>query len=86
MAPYFIRNLIPRKEKTEESPRSLLQALSSLTPVQILQVFCGWFAWTCDAIDFFTVSLSVTALEEVFNKPTSTIVSLHHQPIIRAPN
>ncbi|KAL5482505.1 hypothetical protein ACEPAI_9099 [Sanghuangporus weigelae] len=76
MAPYFIRNLIPRKEKNEdEHELTLLQALATLTPVQILQVFCGWFAWTCDAIDFFSVSLSVTDLEELFNRSTHDITT-----------
>lgn len=81
MAPYFIRNLIPRKEKSsEEHQLTLLQALATLTPVQVLQVFCGWLAWTCDAIDFFSVSLSVTDLEELFDKSTHDIVSLTTAP------
>ena len=76
MVTYFIRNLIPRRDKNEDQPRlTLLQALASLTPVQILQVLCGWLAWTSDAVGFFTVSLSVTALEEKFNKSTHDIVS-----------
>ena len=34
-----------------------------------------WLAWTCDAIDFFSVSLSVTRLQKQFNKDkASTIV------------
>ena len=73
MTPYFLRNLIPRRE--EGNPRSVFRAIVSLTPLQILQVFCGWFAWACDAIDFFTVVFSVTALEEAFDKSTETIVS-----------
>ncbi|KAF5335377.1 hypothetical protein D9611_011749 [Ephemerocybe angulata] len=32
-------------------------------------------AWTCDAIDFFSVSLSVVHLQEQFNKPTHTITT-----------
>jgi hypothetical protein len=35
-----------------------------------------WLAWTCDAIDFFSVSLSVTRLQVQFHKAeASTIVS-----------
>ncbi len=34
-----------------------------------------WLAWSCDAIDFFSVSLSVTRLQKQFNKAeASTIV------------
>ena len=33
-----------------------------------------WLAWTCDAIDFFSVSLNITALQNQFNEPTSRIV------------
>lgn len=34
-----------------------------------------WLAWTCDAVDFFSVSLSVTRLQKQFNKAeASTIV------------
>lgn len=36
-----------------------------------------WLAWTCDAIDFFSVSLSVIHLQEQFGKSTHTIVSGH---------
>ncbi|KAL5495959.1 hypothetical protein ACEPAH_3191 [Sanghuangporus vaninii] len=76
MAPYFIRNLIPQRNKGENEPRlTLLQALASLTAVQVLQVFCGWLAWTSDAIGFFTVSLSITALEEKFDKSTHDITT-----------
>ncbi|KAH8114392.1 MFS general substrate transporter [Phellopilus nigrolimitatus] len=74
MAPYFLRNIIPRREKSVES-RTLLQGLASLTFTQYLQVFCGWLAWTCDSIDFFSVSLSVTALQDVFHKETSDITT-----------
>ena len=73
MAPYFIRNLIPKKEPGVES-QTLLRALASLTFVQWLQLFCGWLAWTCDAIDFFSVSLSVSRLQDQFNRTTHDIV------------
>ncbi|KAH6867668.1 carboxylic acid transporter, partial [Coprinopsis sp. MPI-PUGE-AT-0042] len=35
-----------------------------------------WLALTCDAIDFFSVSLSVVRLQEQFGKDTHTIVSV----------
>ena len=33
-----------------------------------------WLAWACDAIDFFSVSLSVTSLTKQFNRSTHDIV------------
>ena len=33
-----------------------------------------WISWTCDAIDFFSVALSVPALEKQFSKSASEIV------------
>lgn len=72
--PYFLHNLVPRKEPDIKRD-TLLISLASLTLVQWLQVFCGWLAWTCDAVDFFSVSLSVNALSAQFGgKKTSTIV------------
>ncbi|THH08458.1 hypothetical protein EW145_g2701 [Phellinidium pouzarii] len=65
MPPYFLRNLIPKRDKTVHS-RTLISSLVSLTLLQWIQVFCGWLAWTCDAVDFFSVSLSVTALQAQF--------------------
>ena len=40
----------------------------------IIQPTTGWLAWTCDAVDFFSVSLSVTRLTEQFDRPTHDIV------------
>jgi SHS family lactate transporter-like MFS transporter len=74
MAPYFLRNLIPRKQKTEHH-RSLYQAVATITLVQWGLFLTGWLAWTCDAIDFFSVSLSVTNLEHQFGKSTSQITT-----------
>ncbi|PIL22781.1 MFS general substrate transporter [Ganoderma sinense ZZ0214-1] len=65
--PYFIRNLVPRREKRTEG-RPLLEALGSLTWVQWGHFWSGWLAWTCDAIDFFSVSLSVSRLQTQFHK------------------
>ncbi|TFK71111.1 carboxylic acid transporter [Pluteus cervinus] len=75
MAPYFLRNLVPRREKKRTSTKSLLTALSELTWVQWAMFWSGWLAWTCDAIDFFSVSLSVTNLQTQFNRSTSDITT-----------
>jgi SHS family lactate transporter-like MFS transporter len=68
MAPYFFRNLVPQRETRDLNRRPLLEVLRSLTWIQWAQFFSGWLAWTCDAVDFFSVSLSVTRLQKQFDK------------------
>ncbi|KAH9057483.1 carboxylic acid transporter [Lactarius vividus] len=76
MAPYFIRNLVPRRQAHGDYPRRpLSEVLRGLTLLQWLQFSSGWLAWTCDAIDFFNVALSVTALGEQFGKDNSSITT-----------
>ncbi|KAI0766350.1 carboxylic acid transporter, partial [Trametes elegans] len=72
--PRFITNLVPRREKRADG-RPLLEALASLTWVQWGHFWSGWLAWTCDAIDFFSVSLSVTRLQEQFGRSTHDITT-----------
>ncbi|KAL1741574.1 major facilitator superfamily domain-containing protein [Schizophyllum fasciatum] len=72
MAPYFLRSLVPKREKRADQ-RPILQVLRGLTWVQWAMFFSGWLAWTCDAIDFFSVSLSVKRLSEQFDRPVHDI-------------
>ncbi|KAF8609835.1 MFS general substrate transporter [Ceratobasidium sp. AG-I] len=74
MAPKFLQSLIPRREKTEHD-ESLLTTLRGLTFIQWALFFSGWLAWTCDAIDFFSVSLSVSRLEVAFGKTTNDLTT-----------
>ncbi|KAG6827036.1 hypothetical protein H0H92_013475 [Tricholoma furcatifolium] len=74
MAPYFLKNLIPKREQRVQS-KPLLEVLAGLSWVQWALFFSGWLAWTCDAIDFFAVSLTVTNLEKQFNKSTHSITT-----------
>lgn len=74
MAPYFLRNLLPKKE-TRQHARPLLVVLGELTFTQWALFFSGWLAWTCDAIDFFSVSLSVTHLQTQFHRSTQDITT-----------
>jgi SHS family lactate transporter-like MFS transporter len=74
MTPYFLRNLVPKREIRENS-RPLLTVLGELTFTQWALYFSGWLAWTCDAIDFFSVSLSVIHLQTQFNKSTNEITT-----------
>ncbi|KAG1727821.1 carboxylic acid transporter protein [Suillus lakei] len=74
MAPRFLRELIPRRE--DRTPRgSAFLAFKNLTLVQWAQFWSGWLAWTCDAIDFFAVSLTVSLLATQFNKTTAQITT-----------
>lgn len=36
-----------------------------------------WLAWTCDAIDFFNVALSVTRLQVQFHKAEAASIVRH---------
>lgn len=91
MAPKFLRELIPRREKRAASG-SVVVAFKTLSWVQWVQFWSGsvpslvschhhlnacftsWLAWTCDAIDFFAVSLTVNLLAKQFNQSTTSIV------------
>jgi len=61
--------LKPPMDKVE-NPITVLGLLSSK---QWLFFFCAFVAWTWDAFDFFTVSLTVTSLAESFDKSKTDI-------------
>ncbi|KIK62707.1 hypothetical protein GYMLUDRAFT_242353 [Collybiopsis luxurians FD-317 M1] len=65
-------NLIPRREK-KDNQKPLLKSLASLNARQWAEFWTGWLAWTCDAIDFYSVSLSVTNLATQFRRSTTDI-------------
>ena len=46
MAPYFIRNLIPRREARDENRRPLLEVLRTITWVQWAQFVSGYTPFT----------------------------------------
>ncbi|KAI0059594.1 MFS general substrate transporter [Artomyces pyxidatus] len=74
MAPYFLQNIIPRRQPGNEG-RPLVQVLLSLTWVQWALFWSGWLAWTCDAVDFFSVSLSVSRLQTQFHKTEASSIT-----------
>jgi len=74
MAPQFLRNLLPKKEAGIDK-QSFMTGMRQLTLMQVLLFISGLIAWTCDAMDFFSVSLSVTMLGETFNKKTPDITT-----------
>ncbi|KAJ3915410.1 MFS general substrate transporter [Lentinula edodes] len=65
-------NLVPKRERTEKQ-KPLLVSLSELNLRQWAEFWTGWLAWSCDAIDFFSVSLSVTNLATQFGRDTTDI-------------
>ncbi|KAI0247448.1 MFS general substrate transporter [Lactifluus subvellereus] len=75
MAPYLIRNLVPRRQARDANQKPLVQVLGSLTWLQWAQFFTGWLAWSCDAIDFFNVSLSITRLQAQFHQPNPASIT-----------
>ncbi|KAI0087910.1 MFS general substrate transporter [Irpex rosettiformis] len=72
--PRFLTSLVPRRER-RESGRPLIQVLRTITFTQWALLLTGWLAWTCDAVDFFSVSLSVTRLTQQFSRPTHDITT-----------
>ncbi|KAF8889877.1 major facilitator superfamily domain-containing protein [Infundibulicybe gibba] len=74
MIPHFIRNLVPRKDK-QATARPLGDVLVSLTWVQWAHFLSGLLAWTCDTIDYYSVSLSIPALQVQFNRPVQEITT-----------
>ncbi|KAF8523993.1 MFS general substrate transporter [Gautieria morchelliformis] len=79
MAPYFLRNFIPKKDPSAEGQRPLFRALLDITWIQWSLVFSGWLAWTCDAMDFFSVSLAIPVLSKPppvgFGRDTATLTN-----------
>ncbi|KAF8125097.1 carboxylic acid transporter protein [Boletus edulis] len=74
MAPRFIANLVPRRERNSDSS-GVFQALLTVKPVQYAHFWVGWLAWTCDALDFFTVSLTVPLLAKQFGVNVTSITT-----------
>ncbi|KAG2125622.1 carboxylic acid transporter protein [Suillus cothurnatus] len=74
MPPRFIHELIPRRE-ARTPPGAVVVALKSLTWVQWAQFWSGWFAWTCNVIDYVVVTFTVPLLSKQFGKSTSAITT-----------
>jgi SHS family lactate transporter-like MFS transporter len=74
MTIFFAPLRLPPRPEVPAEP--LWQQLRALSALQWAFFWVGWLAWTCDAIDFFSVSLSVPALVDQFGKSTHDIVKL----------
>ncbi|KAF9222891.1 MFS general substrate transporter [Gyrodon lividus] len=69
----FIQGFIPSKQKNTGS--GIIPALRGLTWVQWAQFLTGWIAWTYDALDFFSVALTVPLLSDQFGRGVSSITT-----------
>ncbi|GAA5960773.1 hypothetical protein JCM8115_000148 [Rhodotorula mucilaginosa] len=56
----------PPPKSSRDASINVWTVMKSLTLMQYLLFFSGWLAWTVDAIDFFSVSLSNTRLTTYF--------------------
>ncbi|KAJ7725428.1 MFS general substrate transporter [Mycena maculata] len=73
MTIFFAPLRLPPRPTPGPDAESILTQLLTVTPLQWAFFWVGWLAWTCDAIDFFSVSLSVSALSDQFDRPVSKI-------------
>ncbi|KAJ3756611.1 MFS general substrate transporter [Lentinula raphanica] len=67
-----VYNLVPRRDDTRKQ-NPLLKVLLAMNAKQWAEFWTGWLAWTCDSIDFYSVSLSVTNLSAQFQRDTTDI-------------
>jgi hypothetical protein len=54
-----------------------VQSCSIISPLAEIDDGGRWLAWSCDAIDFFNVSLSVTNLQAQFHQPNPASIVCH---------
>ncbi|KAG8911293.1 hypothetical protein FRC01_005793 [Tulasnella sp. 417] len=76
--PYFIKSLDPRRRADDEKGTNVLNvgtALANLDLMQWLLFLSGFLAWSMDAFDFFSVSLTVPYLSEQFGRDTHDITT-----------
>ncbi|UZJ55052.1 hypothetical protein CBS101457_004372 [Exobasidium rhododendri] len=57
------------------APLNPIKLAMMLSPMEGAMFFSGWLAWSMDAWDFFSVSLSVTRLTAQFDKPNATSIT-----------
>ncbi|KIJ08149.1 hypothetical protein PAXINDRAFT_89314 [Paxillus involutus ATCC 200175] len=69
----FIQSFVPPKQKSTST--GVIPALRGLTWLQWAQFLSGWIAWTYDALDFFSVALTVNLLSKQFNQQVSAITT-----------
>lgn len=55
------------------APLNPFKLAAMLTPMQGAMFFSGWLAWSMDAWDFFSLSLSVTPIAAEFGKAPADV-------------
>ncbi|KAG9000586.1 hypothetical protein FRB94_005332 [Tulasnella sp. JGI-2019a] len=75
--PEFLTSLAPPKRSQADKDAQLnpLQLLMSLNRMQYLLFLSGFLAWSMDAYDFFSVSLTVPLLSTQFGRSTHDITT-----------
>ncbi|THU85283.1 carboxylic acid transporter protein [Dendrothele bispora CBS 962.96] len=72
----FVKSFkLPQSQRQAERNTSLLQALYSLTWLQWAHFISGLLSWSCDATDFYSVSLSLTSFSTKFGKSTHEVTT-----------
>ncbi|KAK7439773.1 hypothetical protein VKT23_017347 [Stygiomarasmius scandens] len=75
MVSNFVKSFkIPNRERAKRNT-SLWKVLCSLTWLQWAHFISGFLAWSCDATDFYSVSLSLTSLSKKFGKDTHDVTT-----------
>ncbi|WVF70912.1 hypothetical protein IAT40_005707 [Kwoniella sp. CBS 6097] len=64
---------LPPKSERNAGHSNPFKIFGKLTPLMWAFFFSGWFAWVCDAIDFFAMSLSTARLATYFRRPVSEV-------------
>ncbi|GMK58600.1 hypothetical protein CspeluHIS016_0600420 [Cutaneotrichosporon spelunceum] len=74
----FLRAMIP-SWKTERSADDVIynpfRLLGMVKAMDWLYFISGWFAWTVDGFDFFTVTVTIEKLESYFDRSTTDIAT-----------
>ncbi|KAJ7288806.1 carboxylic acid transporter [Mycena rebaudengoi] len=73
MTVFFAPLRLPQRPTVPAAP--LWKQLRALSALQYAFFWVGWLAWTCDAIDFFSVPLVVPELSKQFGKSTHEITT-----------
>ncbi|KAF9236964.1 carboxylic acid transporter protein [Melanogaster broomeanus] len=74
MSVRFLQSFVPPRQKSAANS-GVIPALRGLTWLQWAQFLTGWIAWTYDALDFFSVALTVPLLAKQFDRPVTSITT-----------
>ncbi|KAH9054240.1 carboxylic acid transporter [Lactarius vividus] len=72
----LVRNLSPSRQIHDRERVPLLEALLSLSWLQLAHLFSGWLAQTCDSTDMFNVALNIGRLKTEFHQDAGIVMVL----------